>query len=121
MVSKADEEISISTAVVFIKKLVQYLLRKWAIIVVIAVLGALTGFFYAINKKPTYTTLLTFVLSSEPKTGGLTSLASQLGFGSATSGGSDLFAGDNILTFVSISYNGRENSLKYHLVKIKLS
>ncbi|MDQ6814069.1 MAG: hypothetical protein M3040_10040 [Bacteroidota bacterium] len=106
--SDTDEEISISKAVLLIKKVSRYLLHKWLTIMLIAVAGGLVAFFYAANKKPTYTALLTFVLSSESRVSGLTSLASQLGFASGASGGSDLFAGDNILTlFESRNMTGR--------------
>ncbi len=94
----SNEEISITSVIILLKKATKYITRKWGIILLAAVIGGLLAFFYASSKRPTYTASLTFVLSSDSRVSGFSSLASQLGFGSGNSGGSDLFSGDNIFT-----------------------
>lgn len=98
MVTDQDEEISITSVLFFVKRATRYLLKRWIIILLVAAAGGVAGYFYAKSKKPTYTASLTFVLSSESRAGGYAGLAGQLGFASVNAGGSDLFAGDNIVT-----------------------
>ncbi len=83
--------------IVFLKKVTKYLIKRWIIILLAALVGGMVAFFYATSKKPTYTASLTFMLSSESRSSPFASLASQFGF-DLGGGGGDLFAGDNILT-----------------------
>lgn len=110
MVTDSNEEISITPVLVVLKKTIQYLIKKWVIILLAAVIGSVLAFAYATSKRPTYTASLTFVLSSESRVSSFSSLASQLGFGNINTGGSDLFSGDNILTLF-LSRNMIERTL----------
>ncbi len=79
---------------------ITYLLRKWLLIVIIAVLGALAGVLYAYLSKPKYTGELNFVLSDNSSQGSLTSLASQFGLDLSGSG-NDVFSQDNVMVLMS--------------------
>lgn len=75
----------------------QYLLSKWAIIILFGILGGALGFYYAYSKKPIYTASTTFVLEDE-KGGGLgnlASLASVAGIDIGDTGGG-LFQSENL-------------------------
>lgn len=94
--AEKQEEINVLPLIGILQKVFKYLLRRKYVILAIAVIGAVLGYVYAVNKDPKYDASLTFVMSAESRSMGLGSLASQLGFDAG--GGSDLFAGDNILT-----------------------
>jgi hypothetical protein len=77
----------------------KYIASKWLLVLLFAVLGALTGLSLSLFKKPIYTATSTFVLEEDSKLGGglgqyagLASLA-----GVDLNSGSGLFEGDNIL------------------------
>jgi hypothetical protein len=91
-----NDEISLKDLVLKVKAWIAYLKTKWLIILIVGIIGGALGFFYAYFSKPKYTADLTFVLSSNSKSGSLASLAGQFGF---DVGGSndDEFAGDNII------------------------
>ncbi|MDB5249621.1 MAG: hypothetical protein JWQ40_4015 [Segetibacter sp.] len=93
-----NEEISIAPVVVFLQRAIRHLLQRWILILSVAIIGGTISFFYASSKRQTYTATLTFMLSSESRGSAFSSMASLLGLGGGSSGGSDLFAGDNILT-----------------------
>src|SRR3954454_5510480 len=77
-----------------IKEWSSYILRKWKLILVVAVIGGLIGLGIALFKKITYKSELTFVLSNEDNND-LSSLTSQ--FGISLGSGSDVFSADNIV------------------------
>ncbi|HWW41757.1 Wzz/FepE/Etk N-terminal domain-containing protein [Pedobacter sp.] len=92
-------EISLKDLVERIKSGIRYLLSKWRILVLAAVLGGVMGLTYAYFRKPVYTATTTFVLESGENTGSLgqyAGLASMVGLDIGNSGGG-IFQGDNIL------------------------
>ncbi|HZY38648.1 MAG TPA: Wzz/FepE/Etk N-terminal domain-containing protein [Mucilaginibacter sp.] len=97
--AKKPDEISLGDVFLKLKAGVLGLKRNWLAILIIAFLGALIGFVYAIIVKPTYTATCTFVLEEEGKAGALgqyAGLASLAGINLDNAGGG-LFEGDNIL------------------------
>jgi hypothetical protein len=76
----------------------QFLLSKWKIIVLAAMIGAILGIGYSFIKKPVYTAALTFAIEDDKSggTGGVLSLASQFGISLGSSGGS-IFEGTNLI------------------------
>lgn len=84
-----------------IKYLLQYLLRKWMILIASGIIGGLVGIGYATLQKAKYEARLTFSLEENGNslTGAL-SLAAEFGF-NLGGGGSDIFSGDNILTVLN--------------------
>ena len=94
------EDISLNSLIIKVKDWGVYLWHNWYIFLLIGLLGAGTGGFYAKSKKPIYTATTTFVLESgESNTGGVGQVAglaalAGIDFG-ASSGG--IFQGDNLL------------------------
>jgi uncharacterized protein involved in exopolysaccharide biosynthesis len=93
-----DDEITLKELYLKISSMVRFLLSKWLILFMAGIIGGGIGLLIAIYTKPIYTGTLTFVLSTDSKGGGLSGLASQFGFDMGSSGGTDVFSGDNILT-----------------------
>ena len=91
-------EISLGDISKGIKKRIRYLLSKWVILLVAAVIGIAVGLLYAYTAKPKYTGKLIFVLSTESKGSNLSGLASQFGLDFGGGSSNDVFSGDNILT-----------------------
>lgn len=101
--SNAREEVSLKQLILKISVWYRYLLSKWLIIGIIAVLGAALGFLYGMFEKPKYAGELTFVLEDGSKSGGLSSyagIASQLGVNLGGGGSVGVFSSDNILEFL---------------------
>ena len=77
-----------------------YLLSKWHIILVAAILGGIIGYVYSWSKKPLYTAITTFVLESGDGAaagmGQYAGLASMVGI-DLGGGGGGIFQGDNII------------------------
>ncbi|UYQ92437.1 hypothetical protein MKQ68_20345 [Chitinophaga horti] len=104
---------------------IRFLLSKWLFILIIAVLGAVLGFFYADSKSPQYSAELTFVLEDNKGNplGAYAGVASQFGIDLGAAAGAGLLGGDNITEYLKsrlliektllfpISYNGREQTL----------
>lgn len=80
------------------KKRLSFLGSKWKILIIIFIIGALLGLLITFAIVPKYNAALSFVLSNESKSSGLSGLASQFGMDLGNNGGNDVFAGDNILT-----------------------
>ncbi|BAV10197.1 hypothetical protein SAMN05421788_104433 [Filimonas lacunae] len=96
--SEKPGEMSLKELFGKINSIRKYLFSKWLIIGVIGFMGAVIGFVYALNKKPSYKGTLTFVLSGGSKqSGGLASLAGQFGFDVGGGGSNGAFEGENIL------------------------
>jgi hypothetical protein len=75
-----------------------YLLSKWKIILLAAIIGAVLGLAYSFSKKPIYTATLSFALEDEKAGGGLggaLGLASSLGL-DLDGGGGSIFTGPNL-------------------------
>jgi len=96
MVNEQSQTLSFKRLFIDARELFAYLLRKWLIIAIVGVVGALLGILYAYMKKPTYTGELTFVLSDGNTPTGLSSLVSQFGIDFST-GGNDVFSQDNVM------------------------
>lgn len=94
-----NEELSLKELVEKAREWVFYLLSKWKIILLVAIIGALIGLSYSILKKPVYKATLTFALEDEKGGGsgitGALGLASSLGLDLGGSGGS-IFTGSNL-------------------------
>lgn len=92
-----SDEISLKELILQIGETWGYLKTQWVKLLLLGLLGALGGFFYAKYQKPEYTAKLTFALAEGgDKVGGLGSIASQFGVDlGGSSGGA--FSGDNLL------------------------
>ncbi|MEO7212710.1 Wzz/FepE/Etk N-terminal domain-containing protein [Mucilaginibacter sp.] len=94
------DEISIRDIVSNIKSAINYLKRKWYIILLIGIVGAIAGVAFSVVKKPVYTATSTFVLEENGGKGGAlgqyAGLASLAGIDLGKDGGG-IFQGDNIL------------------------
>jgi hypothetical protein len=76
-----------------------YLLSRWKIIILAAIIGAALGIAYSYFKKPVYTATLSFALEDEKSGGGLggaLGLASSLGLDIGGGGGGSVFSGANL-------------------------
>ncbi|MFB2119325.1 Wzz/FepE/Etk N-terminal domain-containing protein [Parapedobacter sp. 2B3] len=97
--------ISLRELILKVTALVRYLLSKWAIILTIALLGAVLGLCYSLFKKTNYTATLSFVMdessASQGSLGAAASIAEQFGFNLGGIGGvGGFFQGDNIIEFL---------------------
>ena len=91
------QELNLYYLFVSVKTWFRYLLKKWWLIGLIAILAGAAGIYYAFIDKPSYEARLTFAL--QDKGGGLSgalSLASEFGL-NIGGGTDDVFSGDNIL------------------------
>lgn len=97
-----DGEISFREIILKIKGWYRYLLGKWKIILLFAIIGAGLGIFYSLTSKIKYTAKLSFVVEeSKPNAlGAYAGLASQFGIDVGSSMGSGVFSGDNIVEFL---------------------
>lgn len=94
---------SLSKLVQLLKSFLHFLVRKWPLLVLSAVLGLVCGYLYFAGQKPKYEAVSTFILEDRSSTGGngLAGLASQFGVNINTgSGGGGIFGGDNILSIL---------------------
>lgn len=77
--------------------LFQYVLRRWYILLISGVVGALAGIMYATFQQPRYASNVTFALEeNNGNMNGAFNLAAELGL-SLGSGSGNLFTGENIL------------------------
>jgi len=96
----SEEEVSLNTVITKAQDWIRFLLSKWKVLMLLGILGAACGFFYANSKKTIYTATTTFVLDGGEKVGGLgqyAGIASVLGVDLGGSGSGDIFQGDNLL------------------------
>jgi hypothetical protein len=103
MKASTDEYYSLREIVVNAKAFTYYLLKKWWLCVLAALIGIACGYFYYIKQKPRYEAVSTFILEDKSAGGGggLAGLASQFGLNIASvSGGGSIFSGDNILNIL---------------------
>lgn len=97
-----QSEVSLKEIIVKLQGVYHYLLRRWLIILAVALIGGILGYVYAFFKKPYYVAQLSFVLE-DSKSGALSgyaSLASQFGMDLGGGGASGVFSGDNIIEFL---------------------
>ncbi len=74
-----------------------HIFRKWHLCLLAIVLSAAIGFWLKPADKTTYTATISFVLSTETKSSGLSGIASQFGLEVGTGGSENIFSGDNII------------------------
>jgi hypothetical protein len=100
--SNQSEEISLKDLVLKTKAWLKYFKAHVFLIILISVLGAVIGGVYAkFIKKTIYSAQLTFTLEQKGKSmNGLGGIASSLGLGDISGGGSGMFGGDNILVLM---------------------
>lgn len=93
------EQISLKEILLKVKGLFSYLFSKWYIILIVGILGAMLGFFYAKMQTPTFRSTTTFVLESGESGGGgigqVAGLAALAGVDLGQTGGG-IFQGDNL-------------------------
>ena len=109
----------------------KFILKRWYLFMIAALLAGIAGFFYAGSQKPAYESHLTFALDEgNNDVSNLMSLASQFGinFGNSAS----IFSGDNITdimksrrivekVFLSVdTFNSRPYTLIEYYLKISL-
>ncbi|MBS7562849.1 lipopolysaccharide biosynthesis protein [Mucilaginibacter sp. Bleaf8] len=97
-VVRDQDDITLKELIVKINSAFSFLLRQWKIILVVTIIGAVLGVFYANYKKPVYTAQCSFVLednSNKTNVGVLSGFASLIGGGATSNTG--IFQGDNIL------------------------
>ncbi|MDQ6757999.1 MAG: hypothetical protein M3004_13815 [Bacteroidota bacterium] len=97
-VSENTDEISFRDISYGVKKFFQFLVSIWLAILFALIIGGTIGYIISKLIKPKFTATLTFVLSSESKTGSLSGLATQFGLDIGLNAGNDVFSGENILT-----------------------
>jgi hypothetical protein len=101
MEQQLDDEISLKELIEKGRELFNYLLSKWAIILLAGILGGLVGFYFAWLKPVKYTAKISFVAEEgRSSSGGLASLAGQFGLDLGGSSGGGIFAGENLLIFL---------------------
>ncbi|TKC03486.1 GumC domain-containing protein [Pedobacter cryotolerans] len=117
-INTQDEEISLKDLILKIREWWRYLLSKWMIILICAIVGGVLGFIYAHSKKAVYIATTTFVLEEEQSggVGSLGGLASMAGL-DLGGGGGGIFQGDNIFDL----YKSRKMIEKTLFTKVESS
>jgi hypothetical protein len=111
-IQNSSEEISIKELVQKFQSLWKFLLSKWLVIFLFAIIGGALGLGYAFLQPIKYTSKLSFVVEDGKSAGGgLASLAGQFGFDLGGGGGGGVFSGDNILLFLKSEGLVRETLL----------
>lgn len=95
-----------------LRKIFSYLIAKWPLFAVLALLAGLGGYLYAKYQKTTYQSYLSFALDEGgSQVGGSAALGLAAQFGLSLGGGTqDVFSGDNILEII-VSRRVIENTL----------
>lgn len=96
---------------VILHKIFRNIIKKWWILLIVSLAGALVGYIYAIKQKPVYESYLSFALDEGGSEGGMSAamgLASQ--FGISLGGANEVFTGDNIIE-IMLSRRMIENAL----------
>lgn len=95
-----NDEISLRELILKIREWYRYLLTKWKIVLLAAVIGGAIGLMYASSKEPVYKASCTFVLDEGKSGGGLSQyagLAAMAGINIGGGASDGLFQGDNIM------------------------
>lgn len=100
-----SDEVSFTDIFSGLKQAFRYLVNKWWLVLLAALVGGLAGIWYAGKKPTTYTAKLSFILEERgAAAGGLASLAGQFGFDlGGLSGGSGPLSADNVNLFLTSS------------------
>ena len=99
IVDQSNDEISLKELILKFRERRKFLLTKWKTILIVCILGALSGLTYSLTKKPVYIAQLSFALDDTKVAGGLSAysgIASQFGLDIGSSGGG-AFSGDNLI------------------------
>ncbi|NCI49063.1 lipopolysaccharide biosynthesis protein [Sediminibacterium roseum] len=129
--SNGSDGFSIKEFVPVLKAWFLYLRRKWYIVVLLGLTGGGIGFYYAYKQKTQYIATLSFALEEDNAKGGggISGLASQLGFDFGGSAGG-AFSGSNLSELMKsrslvektllnpITVNGREISLAEYYIQL---
>ena len=100
-VNVQEDEISLKELIQKVRSIWQFLLKKWALIILISATGGALGILSAWLKPVKYTAGLSFVAEDNKSSmSGLASLASQFGADLGSTSGSGVFTGENILMFL---------------------
>jgi len=126
-----EDEISLKELIFKLQEWYRFLLSKWIVLVLAAIIGGAIGVGYAFTQKPEYTASLSFALEDEKSGGGGLSgalgLASSLGIDLGTSAGG-AFSGANLIELMKsrkivekallnpISINGKTQSLAQYFI-----
>ena len=112
-IAQQDDGISLKELFARTRELLTYLVGKWYLILLAAMIGGGLGFFYAWSKPVNYVSRVSFVVEDGKGGvgGGLAAIAGQFGFdiGGGAAGG--VFSGDNILLFLKSETLCRETLL----------
>ena len=126
------DEISLKELIQKIQEWIAYLKTQWKLIIGIAALGGIIGFWYASSQKPSYLATTTFVLEEDKGGGGMggaMGLASSFGF-DLGGGGGGLFTSSNIIELMKsrlvvektllnpVQVAGKEISLANYYIQI---
>lgn len=99
--NKESNELSLRYILLGLRRLFRYLLSKWAILLIVSIIGGGLGLVYSYFYKPVYTAATTFVLENGDSGGGglgqYAGLASMVGIDLGSGGGGGIFQGDNII------------------------
>jgi uncharacterized protein involved in exopolysaccharide biosynthesis len=100
-INSSKDEVSIKEFLINAKKYFRYLLYQWKIILLLAVIGAVAGYYYANKQKNLYTASVVFVMEDANDGGrssALNGLAGQMGvLGFSGSDGGGIFSKDNLM------------------------
>lgn len=78
------------------------MLRRWWVLLLAFLVGAMLGVWYYYRQKPKYKAEITFILEERSSSGSsLAGLASQFGFNVGSLSGGTMFSGDNILNILT--------------------
>ena len=94
-----EDKNSLGEIIHILRTYLQYLRKRWWMLVLAMLVGAGLGLVYYFIQKSKYEAVTTFILEEKSSGGsGLAGLASQFGFNlSGLTGGGSIFSGDNIL------------------------
>lgn len=95
---RLNDEISLKEIVLKLRGWSLYILSKWRFILMVTILGAVLGLWYAYRKKTVYRAELSFALENDQggSVGGALGIVSQLGFDMSSNGGG-AFSGENLI------------------------
>ena len=98
MENNREKQLSVIDLIITVKNITIFLFSKWKIILLIGIIGGLSGILYAWLKKPKYVAVITFFTEGESKSGlGMyASLAAQFGLDLGANGGG-AFEGENLM------------------------
>ncbi len=86
---------------IIVNKIIRKVLKNWWLFVLVGFIGAIIGFFYAMQQRTEYQSYLSFALDEGgTEGGGSAALGLAAQFGISLGGSQNVFAGDNILDII---------------------